>query len=387
MIMKNILIVSKNTGLKTELEKTSFFKNIKTWPSLDYKITEKIDILIVDDKTIPYNSYIQNFPKFIKQVSSNYYIAGDADTYSTVNKVLSSYGIIVIPPFLTDAQICQKICSLAVEDFATGRNTVCFFGAGAGSGTSMVSQSVAQVISDITGNSTGYLNLDGSQGIDYIDFDSGSFGLSQIKERLINNILSEEELKNSCIKNSHLYFLPGEKEISKVRHYLPEHIEKLVELASKTFDIAIINGGNTITGMSIGALNSSKLKLLVSTQSNKYFINFNNLMTQILLNLGISPNDFLLVVNKYIDYDKFETEIVLAKKYGMELVSVIPLLEYIPGLEAEKKKKTLLGFDRAFANSIKQLSVSLCRELGIEILGSAKNGNRKSIFKKMLRKA
>jgi hypothetical protein len=78
---------------------------------------------------------------------------------------------------------------------------------------------------------------------------------------------------------------------------------------------------------------------------------------------------------------------VLAKKYGMELVSVIPLLEYIPGLEAEKKKKTLLGFDRAFANSIKQLSVSLCRELGIEILGSAKNRDRKSIFKKMLRKA
>ena len=100
MIMKNILIISKNTGLKTEFEKTGFFKNIKTWPSLDYKITEKIDILIVDDKTIPYNSYIQNFPKFIKQVSSNYYIAGDADTYSTVNKVLSSYGIIVIPPFL-----------------------------------------------------------------------------------------------------------------------------------------------------------------------------------------------------------------------------------------------------------------------------------------------
>ena len=136
--------------------------------------------------------------------------------------------------------------------------------------------------------------------------------------------------------------------------------------------------------MSIGALNSTKLKLLVSTQSQKYFLNFSSLMTQILSNLGIRREDFLLVVNKYVEYRGFENEIVLAKKYGMQLASVIPLLEYISGLEAEIKKKTLLGFDRTFANSIKQLSVSLCRQLGIEVPGVSKTGARKGIFKKRL---
>lgn len=136
--------------------------------------------------------------------------------------------------------------------------------------------------------------------------------------------------------------------------------------------------------MSIGALNSSKLKLLVSTQSQKYFIGFNNLMTQIFSNLGISCQDFLLVVNKYLEYSGFENEIILAKKYDMQLASVIPLLEYIQGLEAEIKKKTLLGFDRAFANSIKQLSVSLCRQLSIEVLGGGKTRVRIGIFKKRL---
>jgi len=385
--MKNILIISKNTNLKTELEKTGFFKNIKTGLSFGSKALEGIDILIVDDKTIAYSQYIQNFSKFLKLVRSNYYIAGDIDTHSTINKVLSSYGIIVIPPFLTDTQICQKICSLAVEDFATGKNTVCFFGSGSGAGTSMISQSVAQVLSDITGKSTVFLNLDGSEGIDYFDIDLDSHGLGQIKERLINNILSPEELKNACIKSSCLYFLPGEKEISKVRHYQPDHIEKLVDLCSKTFDIVIINGGSAITGMSIGALNSSKLKLLVTTQSDKHFRNFNNLLDQIFVNLGISSDDFSLVVNKYIDSGELETEISLAKKYGMPLASVVPLLEYIPSLEAEKKKKTLLGYDRVYSNSIKQLAVSICGELGIEILYTGKkDGQSRNFFKKILGK-
>ncbi|MCL4415446.1 MAG: hypothetical protein M1365_01900 [Actinobacteria bacterium] len=385
--MKNILIISKNGNLKTELEKTGFFKNVKTCLSFDSKSLDNIDILIVDDKTIDYNEYVQNFSKFLKLVRSNYYIATDIDTYSTINKVLSSYGIIVIPPFLTDTQICQKICSLAVEDFSVSKNTVCFFGSGPGAGTSMISQSVAQILSDITGKSTGFLSLDGSEGIDYFDIDSGSYGLAEIKERLKNNILSPEELKNSCIKSSSLYFLPGEKEISKVRHYQPDYIEKLVDLCSKTFDVVIINGGSAITGMSIGALNSSKLKFLVTTQSDKHFRNFNKLLNQIFSNLGISSGDFSLVVNKYIDSGELETEISLAKKYGMALASVIPLLEYIPSLEAEKKRKTLLGYDRLYGNSIKQLTVSICSELGMEILYTGKrDGQSWNFFKKILGK-
>jgi MinD-like ATPase involved in chromosome partitioning or flagellar assembly len=385
--MKNILIISENGKLKTELEKTGFFKNIKTSMYFSSTALEDVDILIVDDKTIGYSDYVQNFSKFLKLVNSNYYIATDIDTYSTINKVLSSYGIIVIPPFLTDKQICQKICSLAIEDFSVSKNTVCFFGSGSGVGTSMISQSVSQILSGITGKSTLFLNLDGSEGIDYFDINSASYGLSEIKERLVNNILSSEELKNSCIKNSLLYFLAGEKEISKVRHYQPEHIEKLVELASKTFDVVIINGGATITGMSIGALNSSKLKFLVTSQSDKHYRNFNKLMDQIFINLGISADDFSLVLNKYIDSDELETEISLSKKYGMALASVVPLLEYIPSLEAEKKRKTLLGYDRVFSSSIKQLAVSLATELEIEILDTAKkDGKNGSFFKKIIGK-
>jgi len=383
--VKNILIIGSCGGLKAELEKTKFFSDVKTCLSFDSKELDKIDILIVESKTISYSSYIQNFSKFLKKVKSNYYIAGDMDTYSTINKTLSSYGIIVIPPLLTDAQISQKICSLAIEDFDTGKDAVCFFGSGPEAGVSMISLSTAQVLSDITGKSTCLLSLNGSEGTTYFDIDSGSHGLFEIKERLINNILSPEELKSSCIKSGNLYILPGEKDISKIRHYHPDHIEKLVDLSSKTFDVTIINGGSDISGMSIGALNSSKIKYMVTTQSDKHFRNFSKLLEQIFSSLGISPDDFNLIVNKYIDSSELDTEISLAKKYGMQVASVIPLLDYTLSLEAEKERKTLLGYDRLYSNSIKQLSVSLCGELGIEILGTGKkDGKRGSFLNKIL---
>jgi len=67
------------------------------------------------------------------------------------------------------------------------------------------------------------------------------------------------------------------------------------------------------------------------------------------------------------------------------VASVIPLLDYIVSLEAEKERKTLLSYDRLYSNSIKQLAISLCKELGIEILGTGKrDGKRGNFLSKIL---
>ena len=136
--------------------------------------------------------------------------------------------------------------------------------------------------------------------------------------------------------------------------------------------------------MSIGALNSSKLKYLVTTQSYKHFRNFEKLIDQIFVNLGINTDDFSLVVNKYIDVSDLEDEISLSKNYGMQLASVIPLLDYTTSLEVENKGKTLVSYDRIFSDSIRQLSVFLCKELGIEI--KDKEVVKGSFLKRIMRK-
>jgi len=382
--MKNILIISENGSLKAELENTGFFGDVKTSVSFSGNKLNKIDILIVDGLTISYDQYLKNILNVVEKVKSNYYISKDLDAYSTINKNLSGHGIIVIPPLLTDTQITQKICSLVVDDFTVKNNIVCFFGAGPEVGTTMISQSLSQVLADVTGKSINYLVLNGSMGSNYFNISSIGYGLAEIKDRLINNILSCEELKNSCLKINSLYILPGDNDISKVRHYHPEYIEKLINLSSKTFDITIINSGSTITGMSIGALNSSKLKYLITTQSYKHFRNFEKLLNQVFINLGISPDDFSLVINKYIESGELEDEISLSKNYGMPLASVIPLLDYVTGLEAENKEKTLVDYDSMFESSIMQLSVLLCKDLGIEIKN--KKVKKSSFLKRIMRK-
>ncbi|MHB8276754.1 MAG: AAA family ATPase [Candidatus Humimicrobiaceae bacterium] len=382
--MKNILIISENGSLAAELENTGFFGDVKTSLSFTGKKLNSIDILIVDSLTISYDQYLKNFSNFLNQVKSNYYIAKDLDTYSTINKNLSGYGIIVLPPLLSDTQITKKICSLAVENFTVKKSIVCFFGAGPGVGTTMISQSVAQVMSDLIGKSIIFLALDGSYGTTYFDIDLNSGGLAEIKERLINNILSTDELKNSCLKINSLYVLPGENDISKVRHYHPEYIEKLIDLSLRAFDVTIINAGSAITGMSIGALNSSKLKYLITTQSYKYFRNFKKLINQVFVNLGINTDDFSLIANKYIEASDLEDEISLSKNYGMPLASVIPLIDYTTSLEAENKGKTLVGYEAIFESSIRQLSVFLCKELGIEI--KDRKIVKDSFFKRILKK-
>jgi MinD-like ATPase involved in chromosome partitioning or flagellar assembly len=382
--MKNVLIISKNNSLGAELEKTGFFLSIKTLETFNRKALSGIDILIVYSSTIPYSKYSSYLQEFLKKVRSNYYIASDIDTYSTINKTLSSYGIIVIPPLLSEAQVSQKICSYSIEDFYTGKSAVSFFGTGPGAGVSMISKSAAEVLSNITEKEVCFLSLNGEEGSTYFDMEVDGCGISEIKERLINNILSAEELKSSCVKSGNLYFLPGEKEIPKVRYYHPSHIEKLVDLSSKAFDITVINAGSAATGMSIGALNSSKLKYLVTTQSEKYFKNFTNVYNQILTNLGMARDDFSLILNKYFESSDLDNEIVLAKRYGMQVALVVPYLDYFLSLDAEKNSTTLTGYDRAYASSIKQLSVSICSELGVEVPGSSNNdGARASFFRRI----
>ena len=363
--MKKILILGERDNLKEELEITGFFEKVETAGSLDFKRLKGYDILIVDSKAISYDFYLNNILSIIKDVKSNYFISNDEDTYQTVNKTLSSYGIIVMPPLLTDKQISQKVCSLSVEGYSVKNNFVCFYGAGAGAGTTMISQAVSKVFAKHTDKSVIYISLDSNDSMNYFNISLNGSGLSNIKEKLFNNLLTPEELKESCIKNDRLYILTGESDLTKVRYYHPEHIENLIKLSGKVFDIVIVNAGSNISGMSIGALNSCDTRFLVTTQSLKYLNNFKKVFNSIFKRIGINSEDFLLIINKYIDHSDFYDEISVSKNYLMPLVSVVPLVDYFISFASENSGENLYEHDAKFKNSIKQLSMSLCNDLGI----------------------
>jgi len=239
-------------------------------------------------------------------------------------------------------------------------------------------------LAEMTNKTIGLLVLSGSEEADYISTNGGSNGLAVIKERLINNILSPDELIASCIKIDNLYILPGEKEISKVRHYHPEHIENLVELSLKTFDAIILNCGCESTGMSIGGLNSCGAKYLITTQSNKYLKNFKKLESQIFSNLGIFPKDFKLILNKYLDSDVLVSASNLSASYRMQLSGVIPIVDYISSIIVECNDRNLYDLDPYYKKAIDLLSVSLADIFKFKIVESKSSRNIfKNLFKKI----
>ena len=380
MQRKSILILSKNEKIKSNLLETGYFKDIKISDSFSPELLSEADILIADDKTMSYNQYIHNFQLYFQKIKSNYFITSSTDTYTIIYKKLSSYGIIVLPPQLTEMQISQKICSATIDRFSLKGNAICFLGAGEGTGVDMISQSIAQELSDITGKATSLLILSGGEGTSYINSGSDTQGLTDIKDRLKNNILSAEELKNICIKNRNFFILPGEKDISKVRHYHPEDIEKLIDLSFQAFDVVFINCGSAVTGMSIGSLNSASFKYLITTQSDRYFKNFKSIEKQIFSHLGIGAGDFSLIVNKYIDSDELLNEIDIAKNYGTSLAGVVPLLDYVVSLAAERDRKTLSSYSKHYKDSINNIAHSIAGDLKIEIINTEK---KHSFFKNL----
>lgn len=380
MQRKSVLLISRNEKIRFSLLETGYFKDVGISDSLSSRLLTGVDILILDDKVMPYSQYIQNYAVYFKKIKSNLYITSDIETYTTIYKKLSSYGIIVLPPELTGKQICDKVCSAVVERFSVAKSIACFWGAGQGAGVDMLSTSISQVLSDITGKDTVLLILNGDQGISYINPESITPGLSDIKDKLKNNILSGEELKNTCIKRRKLYILPGEKDIYSVRYYHPEDIEKLIHLSLEVFDIVLINCGSVVTGMNIGAFNSASFKYLITTQSDRYYRNFKRLKDQIFSNLGIGTSDFSLIINKYIDSDGLLGEIDIARNYGMYLIGTVPLLDYEVGLAAERDRKTLTDYSSHYRDSIKVVTNLIAKDLKIETGEVKKNPN---ILKKL----
>jgi len=121
------------------------------------------------------------------------------------------------------------------------------------------------------------------------------------------------------------------------------------------FDIVIIDAGSNIeSGLTIGALNSSKHRFLVTTQQESSINNYKLVKEQILQKLNI--NDFMLIINKYINLDDLYNPYQLSKQYeGSTFVSSLPLLNW--GWQSEKDKKTLLHYDdKDFVSSIDKIA-------------------------------
>lgn len=372
-------LISNDLELQKELELSGYFQEIENISNIQE--AEKSDVIIISDLLFSYNELTQietsNMKAKIYYMVSNY----DKKILDSINLICKTNNIKVIPPKLTINQIKSRIIKDLFPHADSNKNVITFFGADKKVGTTMITQSCAEILAKNTNRKVIVLMLSGDVGTYYIKVKDDYAGLEQLKIKLENKILKSNELIYNCIKKDDLYILPGINNFLKARQFHPEYIDYLIELAAKEFDLVLIDAGcNIDSGMAIASLNATDKKYLVTTQQNIPKLKFEK-TEQVLRQLHINPEDFLLIVNNYLADDAIYTASQIADMYRTSLCSYVPSLGFV-GWQAEYDNKTLIHYNnKDYNDKINLISKTIATQLGIDFI---QEEEEKTLVKKIL---
>lgn len=361
-------LISSSLELKQVLEANVNFQ-VHVVSSLEE--TEDAALIVASSKEVDLNALTVHFSDPEKRSGKQlFYILHKIESaieQTNVESICQARGIHVIPP-LSIGQIAERIIRRVFPEGAIKKdNVVVFFGADAKAGTTMVSLDVSKKFEAGSRRKVLFISLsDNPAGMYLKTPDLEQVAMDEIKIKVLNKMLAPEELVGACIKQGNLHILQGPKYIPDRRYYQPEHIEFLIEIGSQIADLIVIDAGSNIErGLTIGALKASKYRYLVTTQQEVPLKRYEVIENDILRVIQIKPQEFMLVINRYIDGISQYSEERVAERYKMHLAASIPDLANM-GWQAEIDKQSLLSIaGEEYRFKIQQLCVLMSNQTGL----------------------
>lgn len=383
-----VKIVSSKLDLLDPIRESGYFQDVSICDSLEE--ASDSDIAIVSSIIINHNHlsefYNNRSPQTAKQ-NVFYMLTNDEDEQlnDLITNVCRARNITVIPPKMTVKQIVDTVIQKLFPEYGKKHSkVVAFFGAAGDVGTSMISQSVSEMLAQNTNYKIGHLILNDSMGTYYTNLkESEDISLDEIKLELFSNVLSSEKLAQTCIQRGNLFLLQAPRYLPDMRHFHPEHVEQLLDLASKIFDIIVVDAGaNYSLGLTIGVLRSVNYKYLVTTQQEKPRKKFERVEAQIFKALQLKTTDFMIVINKFLKDASIYNGKQMADLYKMTLAATPPHLEF-QGWQAEVDRKTLIHYDNPeFNEQIQYLARMVATQLKLDY--QEQEVRKKSFLEKIL---
>lgn len=366
MSMYSVKVISNELTLYSIFASTDIFSNVTTDTVINS--VNDTDIIIVSDKCYSLNQFLEVFDMYLKKTKYVFYIISDSGTVNELSNIsiLKAKDIHVIPDTYTPNQIFSKVCSMFTDTSISQKNIVTFFGADSKVGTTITAQAIAETLAAGVYGNIFLCFLNGSPSIDYYNTDKHVYGLDSLKVKIMNEVLTGNELVDTCTNIGNLYILSGVDNIFDIRHYNPKHVEYLINLASKNFSAVIIDAGSRIDYLlSVGALNCTNLRYLVTTQQDNSRKNYLRISEQVFPKLDIDPKSFYLLVNKYINSSDLYTASQIAELYKSTLAGTLPYVDY--GWQAERDKKTLLHYDnKDYNDKINEIAKVIAAQLSLD---------------------
>lgn len=358
----NLCFIGNDSDLVKKFAAVDGFTITNSFISLDsaLEISAKADILIVSDRVVGLNKLITYADDTLKySFKYIFYLVSSENMFFNTKNILKQSNIIMIPPKHTEQKIVDFVCSRIFHNYHVENNIVVFFGADTKVGTTMIAQTVAEILAKKTGKKIFLGFMDGVPGADYF---KGSFpgNIDEIKLKLLNKVLNISDIQTECKDFGNLFVLEGVKNFLYRREYEMSDVESFLNIVSDNFDAVILDAGcNIELALCLGSLAATKNRYLITTPQKKSLESFKSIH-EILDKLLF--DSFSLIINKYSP--DFEKPHEIAGKYNnYSLVGLLPFLEN--GWQAEAEKIPLYNYgDKKYCLKMEQLSIIIASSLG-----------------------
>ncbi len=232
------------------------------------------------------------------------------------------------------------------------KNIHVFHGADSKSGTTMISQSVAEFLAkNMKADRVMLVSLHGRPGTEYTEKVGES--IDNLKIHLANEMLDLDALLENSRRKDGLHQIGGVAELEGRKVYTPQMCSYLLKSISPIFKLVIVDSGNDLDNpLSLGALTGSKNLYCVFSQQETALSRF-EMMKPYYDKLEIRFSTFIL--NKFLSGDPISVPYV-RKRLSLE-GEIFKVEKSSQDRVAEREKKTLLNLsDSRFISNIQELS-------------------------------
>lgn len=187
------------------------------------------------------------------------------------------------------------------------------------------------------------------------------YSLDTIYPTLASALITEEKLMEYMVSVDGIHYLVGNKNYLTRHSYEIHPIKLLIDTAKSAFDYVILDLGSfPDTAGALAGLKYSDSKILVTTQQIHSAQNFNVWNELILSGLSYKPEDFLLIVNKYVSQSTL-TPKQLSSELNVPLYGQLP---FVPGAEDIEIEDHFLhsGFDKSYIKASAGIAKGIAKE-------------------------
>ena len=219
-------------------------------------------------------------------------------------------------------------------------NLFSFHGADHKVGTTMITQSVAEIISTNHPNlRILFIAMNGRESTEYIR--ESPAGIDSMKFHIDNKMITGEDFLKTCTHKGNLYIMSGISNETEERYYHPEMAKYLLEEVAPEFDLVFADCGNELdNGLAVGTLSVSEEVFLVASQQESVIRRYEK-NRKILDDLGIRIS--ILIINKYYEQDPFGLSYI-ASRLEIEKEKFLKVETASYSRQAEIDYKTLLEY-------------------------------------------